>query len=276
MLLFITSLGCHQLHVTPVFDAVVVPRGAAAPEVAGQELSIIIDAAKENVSSIELTCGNHQQKKVVKVDNSTTLFYGLPSATRCEVVFQPQGAKYVGLPTDESLFCTIISSTRARCEETAPDFIFSALATVGSESPGDSILSDVLNEVGSSKVDAAFVDMGEGLDAPKKGGEGKRGTVTIFSALADEACDLKKHIAKNYRGQLQACYGKSLGENSELDGRITISMYIDSGSVEDVEFSKDRIGSASLRSCIEDKSKAWTFPATCDDFVSVSFRFSAP
>jgi protein TonB len=83
-----------------------------------------------------------------------------------------------------------------------------------------------------------------------------------------------RSFIKSNSNKVRACYERELKVNNLLQGKVTTSILINpDGSVANVKFISDSVGSQPMRQCIKQEIVSWRFPKPDGGRAEVQFPF---
>jgi len=83
-----------------------------------------------------------------------------------------------------------------------------------------------------------------------------------------------RSFIKSNTNRVRNCYEKELKVNNILQGTVTTQIAINpDGSVANVKFVSDSVGSPAMRTCIKQEISSWTFPKPTGGRAEVQFPF---
>jgi outer membrane biosynthesis protein TonB len=104
----------------------------------------------------------------------------------------------------------------------------------------------------------------------------KKNTTTKKWLPASGTIDPKvaRSFIKSNSNKVRACYERELKVNNLLQGKVTTSILINQdGSVANVKFISDSVGSQPMRQCIKQEIVSWRFPKPEGGRAEVQFPF---
>lgn len=121
---------------------------------------------------------------------------------------------------------------------------------------------------------SCFATMGAAQERSPRTGRTARGGETGARGPGSLPDAVVMGVVRRHAREVRACYESAFANEPGLGGRIVVEWTIArDGSVSAVSVATDTVGSASMRNCIADEIRRWTFPAPDGGAMRVTFPF---